>query len=509
MNSSKREKLSQNLIVIIGIALIVTILGLVFITNVYHYCYEMNADIAAEAILGRVISETKQLIPSCWYPSTETRVINAANLAGLYNMICGKMNLSMGLASFTTTLLIVAAEIYLSCKWELKRSSTVILILLSLAIPSTMTTLTLLYLFASYYGACFIIFVLTLSLYAKSLQRGQISLLTWIVSGVLAFLLGLQGMRGILVIYAPLLAVEFLRSIRDFVITRKKSPSKYVTLIWSFVLVLFSFIGTKMPVSTGASTTRNIRHGFEKLIDVVIPSVSDTLGLGKSAIHDAFSYLLLLSCLIELIIIIRKYFRKGDLLPREMGFLVTVASPLITALIISFTTTDNSNRYFFMLLIAMAYSVPLLLENIKKPVVSLCGAIVAFIPVIFQMNYIYSPIITSEEPRHNNTYEVAQSLVDRDVKIACATFDYAGTIMCLTDGQVTVRSIDSMEQMNICQWLTNAEWFEPYPDTPVAVITTDYTFEDFERFLSDNDINVIEQYTKDYFHVYILEEDYM
>lgn len=109
MNGTNRT-VSKKIITIIGIILIGVTLGFIFVTNIFHYCYEMNSDIAAEAILGRVISETKQLVPSVWYSSTETRVINAANLAGLFNILTYNMNLSMGLACFTSSLLIVLAR---------------------------------------------------------------------------------------------------------------------------------------------------------------------------------------------------------------------------------------------------------------------------------------------------------------------------------------------------------------------------------------------------------------
>lgn len=504
----KRDKLkSQNIISASGIVLIIVSLALIFITNIFHYCYAMNSDIAAEAILGHVISETKQLVPSVWFSSTETRVINAANLAGLYNILCGKMNLSMGLACFTTTLLIVIAEIYLAYKWELNRISTIILVLLSLILPSTMSTLTLLYLFASYYGTCFIIYLFTLGFYADSIKKDKISFIAWIIPSILAFLLGLQGMRGLLVIYVPLFAIEFLRAIRMLALTKAKSPKNYIVLIWSAVLGVCSYFGTKMPFSTGASTTRNIRRGFEKLINIVIPSIGDTLRLGEDPIHDIFVYLLLLICLVELTSIIRKYFSCNKLQPREIGYLVTIASPIITALIISFTTTDNADRYYFMLLIAMAYSIPLFLENINSKSIKVIGVLLAFIISVYQMNYVYYPIVSSEEPIQNSDYEVAKSLVDRNIKMACSTFEHANTIMCLTDGKVIVRAIDSMEQMNPCQWLTNKEWFTRFNNTPVAVIATDNTVMDFENYLANNDIIVNEKYDIDIFHIFILEKD--
>ena len=71
---------------------------LTFITigyvNLFRFNYRMNADIASEAVLTRLIWESKEWIPGSWYPSTETKVFSMPNLAALVYGITGNMNLS-------------------------------------------------------------------------------------------------------------------------------------------------------------------------------------------------------------------------------------------------------------------------------------------------------------------------------------------------------------------------------------------------------------------------------
>lgn len=493
----------------IEILLILTTLGLILVTNVFHYNFCMNSDIAAEAILGKVISETKQLIPSVWFSSTETRVISASNLAGLFNILLNKMNLSMGLACFVTTILTVLAEIFMCRKWELDKLSSLLLVSLSLIIPSTMTTLTLLYVFASYYGTCFIIYIISIAILSDFIKKGNTTILNWLITCILAFLLGLQGMRGILVIYFPLLIVVFLITLVTVLSTKKMTLTKNLALIWAIALILCSYLGTKLPISTATTTTRNIRKGFHKLFTTVIPSFANILNIGNNPIYNILISILCLICIIELVTVLRKLIKVKSLHAKEIGFLVTFASPITTALIVAFTTVDNSDRYYFMIIFAIAYSIPLFLEEIQNHYLQVATVSLTILFSILQLTNVYSPILNSEEPRHTSTYEVTKSIMDRNIKMACSTFEHANSIMCLSDGEITVRAIDSMAKMNTCLWLTSQTFFTTINNEPIACVATDNTLSDFESFLSESNINVIDEYTIDIYHIFILEHDYL
>ena len=81
--------------------------------NLLHYNYRMNADIASEALLGQAMWDSKQWVPDMWYPSTEVRIIGAANLSALFYGICGNLKLAMGLACIGFTLWIICEIAYL------------------------------------------------------------------------------------------------------------------------------------------------------------------------------------------------------------------------------------------------------------------------------------------------------------------------------------------------------------------------------------------------------------
>lgn len=88
------------------LAAVLLIIGiiLIFVTNIAHYNYKMNSDIGAEAVLGRLIWDSREIIPSSWYPSTETRIIATPQVGALFYGMTGNMDLSMGLACCVMTI---------------------------------------------------------------------------------------------------------------------------------------------------------------------------------------------------------------------------------------------------------------------------------------------------------------------------------------------------------------------------------------------------------------------
>ena len=61
--------------------MLLIMLSLILCTNIMHYHYRINADIASEGILARLIWESGEWIPSTWCVAMETRIFDIANLA--------------------------------------------------------------------------------------------------------------------------------------------------------------------------------------------------------------------------------------------------------------------------------------------------------------------------------------------------------------------------------------------------------------------------------------------
>ncbi len=99
--------------ILCGVGIIVFLI-LLFWTNIFHFNYRMNADIASEALLGRLIWESGQIVPDSWYPSTEIRILGTANIASIFYGLFGNMNLAMGAACVCGVVLIIFCVMFFS-----------------------------------------------------------------------------------------------------------------------------------------------------------------------------------------------------------------------------------------------------------------------------------------------------------------------------------------------------------------------------------------------------------
>lgn len=182
------------------IAAVLVFILLIFYTNLFHYNYKMNADIGAEAILGELIWQSKEIVPDTWYSSTEARIISTPNIAALFYGMTGNMTLAMGLGCCFMTVLIALAILFFCKKAGIKETGCLMMVFLSLAVPVNFTFLELVYVFAGYYAIQTAVLFFTLGIYTETIHTAKVKYLWLLAGGVAALLLGFQGMRGILVL---------------------------------------------------------------------------------------------------------------------------------------------------------------------------------------------------------------------------------------------------------------------------------------------------------------------
>lgn len=521
MNKIQNGK--RNRIILYGVLGILSVvyLVLIFCVNTQHFNYKMNSDIGAEAVLGRLIWDSGEIIPASWISSTETRIIATPQVAALCYGLIRDMNLSLGLACCVMTAGIILA-IWTFMKAEgCRKSSCLGMCLLSLSLAGNMTILELLYLFASYYGIHVIAFFFTMNCYHMLLQYGEKDSHKWsnysssnnvadrtartkirsvcklIVSMVLAFLLGMQGTRGILITYGPLFGIEVIRQmycllkrkntvISDLSDSEQKSSEKYSEkyswkagiqpLLWASVLLSASYLGTKMPFATGQEISRNIRNGFSKLIKIVLPDTWKAIGFTEGHLFQNICLGILALCVLwQILRLLIKMVRRQNVHHIEWCFLVTAASPVVAAVMVAFTTVESSERYYFMWIFAMAFAVILGweqtvrgLKNCKMYLTCVVNSIplmASIIVVIGNLNHVYVPILKAQEPTPSDALEVVRYLEESGYEEAYSTFESANMMTALSDGRVNVYALNSFDSMDMCQWLTSRDW---YPEDGVA-----------------------------------------
>lgn len=488
---------------------------LICYVNLFHYNYRMNADIASEALLGQEIWIRKQWVPESWYPSTEVRIIGTANLSAFFYGMSGSLQLAMGLACVCAVLWIAFNVMYLFAEVEGGgvKFRWIFMVLFMLALPANFSLLEVLYLFAGYYAVHAAVLLFYLGVYGGCLRKGRLSRRTSFVSICLAFLLGLQGARGMLVIYGPSVAVEILRQCNLLWTGRKVKRTDWLISIWVLLNFLFNFLGSSLPISVHIGFSRNIRKGFYKLFTVVIPDIAESIGFYDLGLIGRICLgILLLNAFCMLFKIAYKIWKKRELEILEWIYLVICLSPIMTVFMVAFTTVESTGRYYFMILVMVSMGAVLLFNEKTRYMVIVqilcCGAI-GYLTVANIAN-IYMPMLKSEEPPRSDYVAVTDFLEENEYLSAYASFENANTMTVISDGKVKVAPVASLEKMNICKWLSSRNWYPPYisEKQTTAYVVTDSQMPEFSIFLSgkEEQVKKVKQIGK--FHIYASSYNY-
>lgn len=495
MKKSDRIESIFEVLLLIGL---VCFAAAIFITNLFHFNYRMNADIASDTILGSLIWESGQILPDTWYVANEVRIICTPNISALFYGLCHNMTLSMGLACCVMTTMILLSIFYFLKSIGIERKYRMIMEFISLMIPTGFIALELSYLFTSYYAVHVAALFFTLAVYGDYMKTERIKWVRAVCCVLLAFILGVQGTRGILVIYGPLFGMEIVRNLYLIYSRQKKKKTDLLLGCYVSLLLVISFIGTRFPVSVGQSFSRNIRKGFSKLFTVVIPDMGRAIGfecthlLGKVCL-----VLLLLAALYVLVNILIRMVKKQVIRTEEWIYLIVCSSPVVTALIVAFTTVESSERYYFILLSAIAYGVMLLFLETKGPQffrrngirIKILAAVIILMLAVFNFSQVYLPVIGSQEPPVSDMEEVAEYLAGQGYTKAYATFENANTMTVLSGGSVRVAPVNSVSKMDICKWMTSTDWYVPgvpYEETTAYVIT-EAELDEFMQLLNEHE----------------------
>ena len=338
---------------------------------------------------------------------------------------------------------------------------------------------------------------LTMGVYVSVLGRKRINKCAFVLSVLLSFGMGIQGVRGILVLYGPLFGMEAIRNLYRLYCREKAEKTDIFVSIWVTALLLLSFAGTLFPVSIGQDISRNIRKGFQKLFTEVIPNMGVAIGLeAANPAEKAALIILLLTVLYLVLNILWRMCRKEKIEATEWAFLVICASPVITALMMAFTTFEMTERYGFLLTYVMAFAVVLMLGRLRgkengrlRMAGSLLVSLSAAVIVVSNLNSVYVPIMKAERIPQTSEYEVAKYLVENDFRIGYSNFYHANALTVLSNGRIRCAAVESLEKMNVCKWLTSSRWYVPNVpyEERTAYIVSEAQMDDFAKFLTTHE----------------------
>ena len=473
------------------IAIIIAVYFIVC-TNLFHYCYKMNADIASEGVLARLIWESGEWMPKSWYAGSELRLWQTPNLAALFYGLTHSMILAMGISCTIMTIGIALSAFFFISQLPFERVHKLAFVLLCLIMPNHFVILELVYLFASYYAIHVIIMFYTLGIYIKCMNGKHNTPLSLIAAVIIALMMGMLSVREILILYAPLFMAEIIRQL--FLIYKGTWKDKNNLFIggWCLSLVAASFIGTCFPFSVSQGVSRNIRKGFTKLLKSVFPDVVKCMGFpDTNTLETVIFYIIIVLVILGLFLCIKRIIRKQDENPAVWAYLMLCFSPVLTMLAAAFTTMESSERYYFVIIYALSFGFVYLIKEIKQISKIIQNVLYTLILILFVIHIksIYLPIMQSDEPYPNAQYEVCRYLENNEYKAAYADFENANTLTVLSDGAVRVAAIDSMEKMNVNKCLSSNDWYVPnvpYESQTVYIIT-ETEMEAFDKFYKQHE----------------------
>lgn len=326
-----------------------------------------------------------------------------------------------------------------------------------------------------------------------------------------AILLGYQGMRGVLMLFLPLLATEVLRVI----VFRYKG--KKVSLIRGGALLaatILSYLTAALTHSGMTETTRNLRHAPEKFINEVVPAIERLLMPWVNPVYTTCTVLILVAGIACPVIVLlsRPEETESDaawaIMPLIASFLVMVAA-------MTFTTTEVAARYAVMLFFAAAGGYGLLMQRLhrtemRQEWVRYAAAIPVLVCTIISLRYNWNNLIAADTSGRDAHARIADMMVQKGVTKGYTTFDWANTITVVSNGEVQVCPVTNMADLEATKWLSDAGWYPPYTDAEreVFYITSRFHDAEFREAISQRNINVLEEIAVDDYTMYLTDRDY-
>lgn len=481
----RKEKNIINIILICLIFFLVIILGYI---NLVQYKIGLNADIAAEGLLAREIWESKEWIPDNWYFSSESKLIGVTNLAAILYGMTQSMCLAMGLGCIVGIIFVLWSMHFLCRELEFDNTQKLWMILLILLLPNNKDQLELLYLFAGYYTFYVGAYFITLSFYIRLIKGKHIKWHWMIVLFLLHFIMGAQGVRGILMIAGPLAATETVR--RVYLLYCKRGWRKEDNLITGFAIILnvLGFFGGLLPISVGYPLSRNIRKAPQKFFEIVMPDFFATIDWENISLLEKIAFTGCLFLVLYFVIrIILKGYNKQKIQENEWIFLNFFVSVFLTIAALTFTTVESSSRYFTVIFIAIAMAITILWENSNGLVKS--GLVVAItIVLVGNSNRVYLPMLLDKSFENNDYVKVCDYLIEEGYENSYTTFDHANRMTLSGDGKVQISAVSSLANMEACKWLSCRKWYVPNvsEESKTAYIVSDYRSQEFDSFYQEH-----------------------
>lgn len=513
----KKNLLTKITNIVLGMVL-ASVLIILADANINHFTAYLDSDCAAEVEMAKLLFDNSFKQPTSWVSSTHGYTIMSSNFAALFYVITHNINLSMGLACILLYILVTLLGFAFYKKIGFNSSEALIGVLLPFIVSlNIQQVLKVIALYAAHYECYIAVLFAILIIYANGLKRNTFKWLEVSISVILVILSGIQGMQSIMIVWAPLLGAELVRTFvrlvhKERCFSNGNILKKNYALIWSAACFVGCYVITKITGAFG-STTRNIRHAAEKFFEEVVPDVANLIAIDNRwaltlpvIVIALFGILLLIySCFI----VNKEDENKNDsdqmwaLAPIVIGFIV----PVVGA---TFTTMESAGRYYVMLVYALAVGYIFICRQLRgRGIRYLLCLVVVILGMISAVN-MRNNLIIADSSSISNENQAAQWMRDNGYNKGYSTWDYSARITVFSNDSVLVAPLADMEELEGCRWLTDYTWYPPYEDSDktVVYIVSDANTDDFNKFIEDTQPVIINKIDFGYLHLYVTDRDY-
>lgn len=544
MNGKKRW---NNITCVIGAGSIICIAVMLLNLLCFHIYNTINSDMSSELVLANQLAHGDGgVLSDNWYYSTELRVVNTQLISAFLFRFTENWQLVRVLTAVILYLICGSAIAFLgkSLKWK---KGIIFLCEFLLLVPYSGTYLSIVQ-FGMFYYPHIILMFLGLGCFFNSGDK-KIYILFWVI---ISFLMGLGGLRYLLIMHIPMLLAGSIllireKSFRELFNTPAKENAKRLlatgeayrlavvtggcAAAGSGYLILEKLLSTKFCFQKFDNLRySNLGETGDSIADIfgrVIMGIPEILGfrynvplISAKGILNVFALLFVLIIVICLWVLIRRVLaghanlsgqRKdnmyGDVYAFDFMILLLLCSFLANIYVFVFAGNYTS-RYWIPVLIWLIPILASYINQIKNPTNMLRICTIGILCYIF----INGMSILSDALKNDgsaNRYGVNQYLISQDMNVGYSTFWNANVTTEMTNGQIKMLPINSESDLAIYKWLTPRDYY--YDDRQMSKATFILlSREEAERV---HDTPLYSQgligYMDDSFVVFVFNRDYL
>ncbi len=453
--------------------------------NVFKLDDFLNSDIVAEMSYVKTVCEQKSLIPFDWVNSQELFINRPVYISAPLYLITENLFLSYKITIVITTILIIITLGYFLKQVGIRRKNILLAIICLLGLFCNEITRTI-FIFLNAYALFPVAIFITFGYYIKNnIKHEEIRgfVIKSILIYVLAFIMGISGPRMAIVLYLPIVGIEFFESmLRTW---KNKKISVEVHTIYNglglLVINCTGFLTYKIFIKNAIE--HNDISNFQVLdIKQIISNIPNLLAAMLNAI-GIYGNVDLLSLkgidfiakgLLLIIVILLGFYitKKSDEVIKKI--MLFFGSSLMLVGIYTLLTSDVfSERYYFMILFLVVTIIAISMQKLEKTnkIFEVLISSILFIMVMVNLKANFIPLYKTEGNQIQK--QIANYLIENDYKRAYATYWNADILKGLTNAQVETGHFTG-EGFNPYLWLTNKSLYSEQKEfIKTAIVLTD------------------------------------